>query len=730
MPRIVVAAFVTSLAAVAAEESGAGAPFPAGSPGPGGAAAAPLPPAPGPDQLLTVSASRSDAALADLPQSVAVIDREQLDIQLAASRNLGEALGKLIPGLAASNQSASTYGQPLRGRNLVVLIDGIPQSTSRNGMRDFWLVDPIAIERIEVLSGPTAIYGEGATGGLVNVVTRSAPDHGSEALSRVSLDGPLTGDAADGIGGSVGQLFLGTIGDSGFDYVVGGSYRRVGAFFDAEGDRIPPDPHGQGGFSESHTVQGMGKLGYKIGDFQRIQLSTLLYRSWQDTEYTTDPTVGGTFPDRKSRAIHGLDIDQPQQTDNAQVSLDYHHRDMFGSQVHLQAFVRDYETYFAPFDARALAAWGNDIVQSYIDSRKEGLRAEAATPIGHSGVRTTWGADIIREQTSQKVNIFDPAAYDASGGLVFDTIGEDVFVPEMDQVHLAPFAQLEVPLGTRWVVRGGVRYEHVDVEVDDFDTLGGNAIDGGTLEYRETMFNVGLVFHPIDDIDLYANYAQGFSLADIGRYLRTAPAGTSVETIDPDAQRVDSYEIGSRFRSEPMDGSLALFYNESDLGTTLDPSTQGIVRAPERIYGIETSLDVRPVEQWQVGGTFGWTEGKYDPDGDGDYEYLPGYRIAPLKATAYIAHATTARWRTRLQALYSGERNRSDRNAFGYHDVDDFVIFDLISQYDIHPGTITLAIENLFNELYYPPASQWWGANTSHSAGRGASASVTYEVTW
>ncbi|MFX7540979.1 TonB-dependent receptor plug domain-containing protein, partial [Acinetobacter baumannii] len=70
----------------------------------------------------------------------------------------------------------SINGQTLRGRNLAVLIDGIPQSTTINVRRDLFNIDASAIERIEVLRGPTAIYGDGATGGVINI-TR-APGEG------------------------------------------------------------------------------------------------------------------------------------------------------------------------------------------------------------------------------------------------------------------------------------------------------------------------------------------------------------------------------------------------------------------------------------------------------------------------------------------------------------------------------------------------------------------------
>ena len=50
---------------------------------------------------------------------------------------------------------------------MLVLIGGVQQSTPlRNGGRDLRIIDPSAIERIEVIKGATSIYSNGADGGI------------------------------------------------------------------------------------------------------------------------------------------------------------------------------------------------------------------------------------------------------------------------------------------------------------------------------------------------------------------------------------------------------------------------------------------------------------------------------------------------------------------------------------------------------------------------------------
>lgn len=139
---------------------------------------------------VTVTATRSEALVNTVPQSITVVRRDEIEEQVSAGSGLGDILGKLVPGFGLGRQSPSTFTQTLRGRNINVLIDGVPQSTNRNGARILTLIGPSAVERIVVIRGATAIYGDGATGGVVNIITRKGDGpvkHVAEVGGNVSL---------------------------------------------------------------------------------------------------------------------------------------------------------------------------------------------------------------------------------------------------------------------------------------------------------------------------------------------------------------------------------------------------------------------------------------------------------------------------------------------------------------------------------------------------------------
>ena len=679
------------------------------------------------EERVIVGITRTEEELTDVPRSVTVINREQIEEQAQSTRDLGNILGKLVPGLAPPTQSNSNFGQSLRGRNVLVLIDGVPQSTSRNVFRDFSTIDPSAVERIEVLRGPTAIYGDGATGGVVNIITRTASEEKLTSTTEVGLNASLS-HLNDSLGYNLRQSVSGT--ENNFDYTISAALAGVGGFFDAEGDRIPPDPNGQGGLSDTDTFNILGKVGVNISEGQRLQLTLNHFNDRQNTDFTTDPSIN-TLPGRqKARALEGLDLEDSQGTRNTLINLEYNNEDLFGSRVRTQAYYRNYFTRFFPFDAQNTASLGNIIFQSELESEKIGSRLEIDTPLSSpETLSLLWGVDLSRENSSQPVAVFDPVLFNNSNGLVFREIDERSWTPAFSQNNLGLFAQLRWDASDRIVFNGGLRHERVGVSADDFTTIRGDSIGGGDLDYDATLFNLGAIYNVTEQVNLFANFAQGFSVADVGLALRNAPAGFSVESLRPEAQKVDHYEIGVRGNWDTVQASLVGFYNQSDLGTTFTaPGT--ILRSPQKVYGLEATFDVQASEAWQLGTTLSLVGGDRDSDDDGDYDApLNTFSISPLKLTAYVENQTLPGWRNRLQLLYSGSRDPVG-TGFGLNEVESYFTLDYISRINLGSGTLQISVENLLNKQYFPVVSQLQTTDSSYAAARGTTLSVSYSFTW
>lgn len=189
---------------------------------------------------VTVSAStsrmpNSEAALAN---TITVIDAEQLKQQLAVTQDVSQILANLIPSFSPSRQKLTNAGETLRGRKPLYLVDGVPQSTPlREGGRDGHTIDPAMIERIEVIHGANALQGLGASGGIINIITKRAPREDGAVFQDVNIGvSSALPNQSDSVGYRASYVFGTRSGD--VDFVGGASYASEGLFYDGNGRAI------------------------------------------------------------------------------------------------------------------------------------------------------------------------------------------------------------------------------------------------------------------------------------------------------------------------------------------------------------------------------------------------------------------------------------------------------------------------------------------------------------
>jgi iron complex outermembrane recepter protein len=149
-----------------------------------------------------VNATRFPEDVARFPASVTVLSVE--DIRNSAARTLPELLAEQV-GLTLKDfygNNAAATSVDLRGfgatatQNTLILVDGRRVTdVDLSGVQ--WSAIPLAsVERIEILRGTGAVlYGDGASAGVVNIVTRSPLKQGrrAEALGRAASYGTLEG---------------------------------------------------------------------------------------------------------------------------------------------------------------------------------------------------------------------------------------------------------------------------------------------------------------------------------------------------------------------------------------------------------------------------------------------------------------------------------------------------------------------------------------------------------
>ncbi len=664
---------------------------------------------------VVVSATRTRQDLGSVASSVSVLSPQDLQSQSAVTGDLGDMLAQTVPGLAPGNGSLSNFGQTLRGRTPFIMIDGVPQNTPlRDGSRSLRTTSPEVIERIEVVRGASALYGYGATGGAINIITKE-PTPGLDATTEVGIRGS-SADLQESFTGRLHQSVSGRT--SGIEFVASGSYESWGQFYDGRENLIAQDPRGQGGLAGADEISLFGKVGDTIAESQRLTASVNFYSFRQDLEYGRQPGVYGETP-TSATTVGTLPPEDPG-TNNIVGQLRYEHDDLLDSQVTAQAYVQDFKTYFG------YSTFYPGGGQSLIESTKFGVRLDATTPLGLTdGSQLLWGIDALRDQTAQPL------------------VDGRTYAPEMTQTSAAPFAQLRVPVGDWITLRGGVRYEAISLSVVDFTTLRAqfdtdgdgepdqrNDVEGGTLSYDNFTFNAGAVFTVVEPVDVFASFEQGFAVSEVGRVLRSTTA-ESVEALNPEAKTVNSYEAGLRLGTGRVNATATGYYTTSELGSSYGSDFE-IVRSPEHVYGVELTTDVQIADPVAVGGTFSWVKGVRDADDNGSYETpLPGNRIPPEKLTGYVEVTPLDGWTSRLQMLYSGRRDAfPGSTAYGQGSVSPYTVFDLSSRVEVGPGALTIGIENLLDNYYFSVRSQYPALPGSYTPARGRNINLSYTATW
>lgn len=672
-----------------------------------------------------VSAGRTKETIDEVPSSVSIVGLKTLQQHINITTNLGDILENRVSGLAPSTGLSSNFGQTLRGRSLLIMVDGVPQSTPlRNGAMDLRALDPAVIERIEVVKGATAIYGNGAAGGLINYFTRNPR---SKKLLNSHTSVGTTGSLVKGrnsMGGRMSQMFYGDNGR--FSYVVSGVYEQTGEHRDAEGDVLPPVY----GLGETDSYNAFAKLGYEFNANHRVQATYNFYSSRQPTNYVT---VNGDYKTgKKTTAKLGGNKGVPQGVrGNHNASL------QFSGNTGMANTRYDADVYYQSVDN--IFFYSETFVDggvSRILSKKNGARLVLNTPLLLNNVDAnfTYGLDAQRDVTSQPL------------------VDGRLWVPEMDMMNLAPFVQTKFTFFDKLVLKGGVRYEKVNIGVADYATLPTKNtttgavtpsmnVKGGDLNYSALVSNVGLRYNLSEYFSPYVSFSQGFSVSDIGLVLRSARVN-DIAKINTEAVIIDNYEAGFVSKYKKLRFEATGYISKSSLGanSVFQNGIFVVVRTPERIWGYELAADMQVLKNLQAGLAYTYVEGKLDADNDGKYdggkdEYLPGQRIAPPKLTGYVDYAVLpGKLSVLLQYTGIRDRDRFARNSSGSYDpykapVKGYNIINTSVGYHINESTsLNLGIENLLNEDYFTARSQYGAFNDSYTKGKGAAYRLTLHV--
>ncbi len=518
----------------------------------------------------SASATKTDAPLRDVPQTVNVVSGKLMRDQAAQSM---ESALRNVPGVAASHGDGQRDQVVIRGFSAI-------SDQFVDGLRDdaLYFRDLSGVERIEVLKGPAAVlYGRGSSGGLINRVSKKArlgDTFGEATLSTGSFEHRrIEGD----VNLPLGEAFAFRLTGAGED---SGSYR------DQQ-------------FLERHSFAP--SIAAELGADTHLTLRYENARDKRVTDFGIPSLNGRPVNVPASRYYGSINAAQDDTTETRVSATTATFEHFFSDALSLRNTARyyDYEldrNNTLPNGGVDPVALTVGLAHSAIARQEDGWfnQTDFILKSNLGGFTQEWlfGAEIGRQNKWQRslqagaiarVNIFNPqlpvvpdftAAQLAANGAI----------PQRSILEVkALYAQTQLAFSEHWKMLVGLRY-------DDYDQLTTPERTLPTLSRTDGEFSprAGLVWQPSGASSYYVSYSKSFQPSAESFNLSEANAAAEPEITE-------NYEIGAKL--DFFDGALGLTASVFNLERTnikntdpLNPARQ-INVGKQRVRGIELAAN-------------------------------------------------------------------------------------------------------------------------------------------
>ncbi|RKD83957.1 TonB-dependent receptor [Kushneria marisflavi] len=681
-------------------------------------------------ESMVITASRVGAEREDSPQVVRILTHEQIQQQRRLTSDSSEILSNLLPSYSPPRQKMTGSGETLRGRTPLVMIDGIPQSNPlRPTGRELHTIDFAMVDHIEVLQGANATNGLGASGGVINIITRR-PEPGSFTQHiEAQVTTPTSQLKSETTGYKTTYGFSGNKGK--LDYVFSLGYEQQGLYLDGDNKAVGVD-NTQGDLMDSRSYDLLAKGGWWFNDDQRLQLSFNHYTVRGQDEYVDVP--GDRTRDIATTSERGDPEGEAPYNKVSTTGLTYDDYDLAGMHLNLLAFYQDYKALFgadnsSTFQDPSIAPVGTLYDQSYATTTKYGTKASLTRDdLWDDRLKLTVGFDTLFDSSEQSLRRTDRT-----------------YVPKVDYTDLAPFVQLEVTPIEALTLTAGARYEYAHLDVDDYRTVasrgGGVEVAGGSQSFNETLYNAGVVWRPVKHWSLFANYSEGFEIPDVGRALRgISTPGQSADDFENLRPIVtDNIETGVRYDDGRLDAELSYYVSSSDFGSrvTSGPGGQFVMnRQKTEIDGIDATIGYQFTPKHHGSLSYSHMRGRYDSNDDGSLDAkLDGLNVSPDRLIARWSAQWSPEWSSMVQVNHAFDRSFDDSANGWDRDFDGYTLVDAAIGHKLPVGQVNVGLANLFDERYITyysqsaldsPDAEYM--NERYFAGRGRTLTVGYSL--
>ena len=595
---------------------------------------------------VVVTATRFEEPPQETPIGVTVITQEQ--IRNSAASTVPELLMQ-IPGIHVRDNSGSPNWQvDMRGfgifgdQNTLVLLDG--QRISENEQATVnWMGIPLSsIERIEIMRGSGAVlYGGGATGGTINIITKSAQKNSRSATAGASAGSYGTYDYRAGAnlaGEHAGLLVNG-------DHLEALNYRFSNRFRD------------QNGQADLRYTGERGTLYAKIGtDDQKLLLPGAL----TEAQIALNPRLAATPGDFADAASNYANL-------GGNLSVG-------GAELALNAGFRSKDAPSAFFVA---TPFRNNIHTS-VDTWSLTPRARIPFNLGSVSNSLVAGVD------------WDQWNYNSTAGP--SVPGQPVSM----QRNVAGYFQNTSQLGANTLLSLGARVQHTTYGVTDQFS--------GSAAFRDEQlraFEVALRHRVTGAWSVYGKFGNSFRVPNVNDIYNLFTA--TVTILEP--QTSHDREVGTELAYGRGSYRLALYELDTNNEIHLNPVTFNNVNLPPtRRYGAELEGKWAIAESVSAFANYTYAVSEFRSGSFGGVNVAGNEVPLVPRQLANLGAAWEFMPRTRLigQASYVGPQvfDGDETSTFG-RKMPSYTLVDAKVVNETKGWLLSAGVKNLLNQKYF-----------------------------
>jgi len=284
---------------------------------------------------------------------------------------------------------------------------------------------------------------------------------------------------------------------------------------------------------------------------------------------------------------------------------------------------------------------------------------------------------------------------------------------DVSSIMAAPYAQIEIPLGSDWQMLAGLRLEYLHYDYDN-KLLDGNSRDDGTpcpdgcrynrpVDRTDNFFNIGpnigLIYRINRQTTLFATLARGFRAPQATEMYRLQELQ---DVADLDTTTLDSLEIGVHRQTERYLLEVATFAMYKRHYIFQDADRNNLSDGKSRHFGIELQAEARDAASGLYAGAAGtWARHTYDFSTAARGESIQsGNDVDTAPRTLGSLHVGWDRGRGRieLEAVHQGSYylDAANEHKYGGHN-----LLNLRAQWRVaNRWLITGRVNNVTDELY------------------------------